>query len=74
MVQSAHREAVGCFEQALSALVHLPEQRDTREQGIDLRLALHSALYPLGDSARILAYLREAKSLAAALNDPRRLG
>ena len=47
MARSAHREAVGYFEQALSALPHLPEQRDTREQAIDLRLALRSALLPV---------------------------
>jgi tetratricopeptide (TPR) repeat protein len=74
MVRSAHREAVGCLEQALRALQHLSERRDTSEQAIDLRLALHSALYPLGDSARILAYLREAEALAVARDDPRRLG
>ena len=49
LARSAHREAVGYFEQALSALPHLPEQRDTREQAIDLRLALRSALLPSGD-------------------------
>jgi predicted ATPase/class 3 adenylate cyclase len=74
MVRSAYREAVGSFEQGLSALAHLPETRDTREQAIDLRLALRTALRPLGDFARILAYLREAEALAAALDDPRRLG
>ena len=74
MARSAHREAVGYFEQALSALPHLPEQRDTREQAIDLRLALRSALLPSGDSGRILAYLHEAEALAEALDDPRRLG
>ena len=76
MARSAHREAVGYFEQALSALAHLPEQRDTREQAIDLRLALRSALGPLsGDQVgRILAYLREAEALAVALDDSRRLG
>jgi tetratricopeptide (TPR) repeat protein len=74
MARSAHREAAGYFEQALSALPHLPEQRDTREQAIDLRLALRSALYPSGDSGRILAVLREADLLAEALGDPRRLG
>ncbi|MGH8069477.1 MAG: ATP-binding protein [Candidatus Entotheonellia bacterium] len=73
MAQSAYREAVGYFEQALSALLYLPEQRDTHEQAIDLRLALRSALRPLGDFGRILAALREAESLAAALDDPRRL-
>src|SRR5262249_40525255 len=46
MARSAYREAVGYFEQALSALPHLPETRDTREQAIDLRLALRSALWP----------------------------
>ena len=70
----AYREAVGYFEQALSALLHVPETRDTREQAIDLRLALRTALYPSGDSERILAHLREAEPLAAALDDPRRLG
>jgi class 3 adenylate cyclase/tetratricopeptide (TPR) repeat protein len=74
MARSAYREAVGYFEQALSALGHLPEQRDTIEQAIDLRLALRSALFPSGDSERILGYLREAETLAAALDDPRRLG
>src|SRR5262249_26158384 len=74
MARSAHREAVGYFEQALSALQHLPEQRETREQAVDLRFALRSALLPLGDSGRVLACLREAEALAAALDDPRRLG
>jgi tetratricopeptide (TPR) repeat protein len=74
MTQSAHREAVGFFEQALSTLAHLPETRDTREQAIDLRCALRSALLPFGDLGRILACLREAEALAEALADPRRLG
>jgi tetratricopeptide (TPR) repeat protein len=74
MKQSAHREAADYFEQALSALPHLPGTRTAREQAIDLRLALRSALRPLGDFGRILAYLREAEILAQALDDPRRLG
>ena len=74
LARSAHREAVGYFEQALSALPHLPETRDTREQAIDLRLALRMALYPSGDRGYILAALCEAESLAEALDDPRRLG
>jgi class 3 adenylate cyclase/tetratricopeptide (TPR) repeat protein len=74
IARSAYREAVGYFEQALSALPHLPEHRDTREQAIDLQLALRSALSPVGDSGRILACLREAEALAVALDDPRRLG
>ena len=73
MARSAHREAVGYFEQALGALPHLPEQRHTLEQAIDLRIALRSALWPSGDMERSLAYLREAEALAEALDDPRRL-
>jgi tetratricopeptide (TPR) repeat protein len=74
MARSAHREAVGYFEQALSALAHLPETRKMREQAIDLRFALRSALTPAGGLGRILVYLREAEALAEALDDSRRLG
>jgi tetratricopeptide (TPR) repeat protein len=74
MMRSASREAVGYFEQGLSALPHLPETRDTGQQAIDLRLALRMALRPLGDFERILALLREAEALAEALADPHRLG
>jgi class 3 adenylate cyclase/tetratricopeptide (TPR) repeat protein len=73
LARSAHREAVEYLEQALSALAHLPETRETREQAIDLRPALRTALWPSGDLGRILAYLREAESLAVTLDDPRRL-
>jgi class 3 adenylate cyclase/tetratricopeptide (TPR) repeat protein len=74
LARSAQGEAVGYFEQALSALQHLPEQRAIHEQAIDLRFALRSALYPSGDWGRILTYLREAESLAETLDDPYRLG
>jgi class 3 adenylate cyclase/tetratricopeptide (TPR) repeat protein len=74
MTRSAHREAIGYLEQALNALQHLPETRDTREQAVDLRLALRSALQPLGNVGRVLMSLREAESLAVALDDPHRLG
>jgi class 3 adenylate cyclase/tetratricopeptide (TPR) repeat protein len=72
--RSAYREAVVCYEQALSALQHLPETRDTRAQAVDLRLALRSALQPSGDYQRILTYLREAEALAVSLDDRHRLG
>jgi hypothetical protein len=38
--RSADREAVGSFEQALRARPHLPEQRNTVEQAIDLYRAM----------------------------------
>jgi class 3 adenylate cyclase/tetratricopeptide (TPR) repeat protein len=74
MARSAYSLAAGYFEQALSALPHLPETRETQEQAIDLRLSLRTALLPSSDLGRILACLREAEALAAALDDPQRLG
>jgi class 3 adenylate cyclase/tetratricopeptide (TPR) repeat protein len=74
LARSAHREAVGYFEQALSALSHLPEQYDTRQRAVDLRLALGRALQPWSDWGRILAYLYEAEALATAIEDSHRLG
>jgi class 3 adenylate cyclase/tetratricopeptide (TPR) repeat protein len=71
--RSVHREAVGCFEEALTALTHLPESRETMEQAIDLRFDLRNALLPLVEWGRIEGYLREADALARKLNDQRRL-
>jgi hypothetical protein len=36
---SAYQEVSAYFEQALAALQHLPECRETQEQAIDLRFA-----------------------------------
>jgi class 3 adenylate cyclase/tetratricopeptide (TPR) repeat protein len=74
LARSAYREAAEYFEPGLSVLPHLPEQRDTLEQAIDLRLALRTAFRPLGEFERILTCLREAETLASALDDTRRLG
>jgi tetratricopeptide (TPR) repeat protein len=74
VARSAHREAVASFEQALGALQHCPESRTSYEQAIDLRFDLRNALLPLGEQQRILSDLRDAESLAVALNDQRRLG
>jgi class 3 adenylate cyclase/tetratricopeptide (TPR) repeat protein len=74
MEHSAAREAVGCYEQALAALEHLPEQRALREQAIDLRCDLYSAHLVLGQREHILHDLRAAETLAEALDDQRRLG
>ena len=49
LARSANREAVTCFEQALVALEHLPETRETLEQAIDLRFDLRTSLLPLGE-------------------------
>ena len=74
LARSAHREAVALLEQALAALKNLPEIRATIEQAIDLRLDVRNALWPLGELERILDCLREAETLAAGLDDQRRLG
>jgi class 3 adenylate cyclase/tetratricopeptide (TPR) repeat protein len=74
LARSAYREAVSCFEQALAALHPLPDTRQKIERGIDLRLDLRQSLFPLGELARVLGYLREAEGLAGTLDDPRRLG
>src|SRR5262249_5659094 len=67
-------EAVVCFEQALSALQHLPDVHDTQGQAIDLRLDLHTSLFLLGEHRQNLVHLREADTLATTLGDHRRLG
>jgi class 3 adenylate cyclase/tetratricopeptide (TPR) repeat protein len=74
LARSAYREAVGYFEQALSAHAHLPETRATHEQAIDLRCELRNALHPLNEQARLLDHLREAEVLAERLGDNQRLG
>jgi class 3 adenylate cyclase/tetratricopeptide (TPR) repeat protein len=72
--RSANREAVAGFEQALAALAHLPGTRETMEQGIDVRLALRNALWPLGRFEPGFAHLQDAERLATTLDDRRRLG
>jgi len=72
--RSANREAASCFEQALTALGHLPETRERLEQAIDLRFDLRNSLFPLGEFERILGCLRDAEGLARTLDDQRRLG
>jgi class 3 adenylate cyclase/tetratricopeptide (TPR) repeat protein len=71
--RSVHREAVRCFEEALTALTHLPETRETLEQAIDIRFGVRHALLPLAEWGRIEGYLREAEALARRLHDQSRL-
>jgi class 3 adenylate cyclase/tetratricopeptide (TPR) repeat protein len=72
--RSANREAVVWFDQALTAIQHLPESRELREQAIDLRFELRNALQPLGEFGSIRERLEEAEALAAAIPDQSRLG
>jgi len=72
--RSANRESAAYFEQALTALQHLPESRESLEQAIDLRFDLRTAHVPLGEFGTVFRYLTEAERLARTLDDQRRLG
>jgi tetratricopeptide (TPR) repeat protein len=72
--RSAYRESAVCLEQALAALAHLPESRETLDQGIDLRFDLRNSLTPLAEFERVEGDLRDAEGLAQRLDDQRRLG
>ena len=72
--RSADREAAAYFEQALEALEHLPQNRATRELGVDLRLELRPSLVRLGEQQRIVEHLSRAESLAEELGDKWRIG
>jgi class 3 adenylate cyclase/tetratricopeptide (TPR) repeat protein len=73
MARGANPEAIAHLEQALSALRHLPETRETIESTIDIRLDLRTALLALGDWMQMGIYLREAEGLARTLGDQHRL-
>ncbi len=71
--RSAMREAASYFVQALTALAHLPDDRETREQATDIHFNLRISLVALGERERVLEHLRAAEALATALADQRRL-
>jgi tetratricopeptide (TPR) repeat protein len=70
----AHREAVAHFGQALEAVAHLPDGREMIEETIDLRLSLANSLVPIGELGPIPGHLREAQTLAQAIDDQPSLG
>jgi len=72
--RSAYLESVACLKQALAALDHLPETRETLEQAIDLRFEVRNPLFALGHLESGLQYVSEADALARKLHDQRRLG
>jgi len=69
----AKRDAVACYEQALAALAHLPESRQTHEQAADLRFNLAHSLFSVGQLERAKESFLLAESLAVAIGDHRRL-
>jgi class 3 adenylate cyclase/tetratricopeptide (TPR) repeat protein len=74
MARAAYREVVAHLEQALAAMPHLAETRETVELTIDIRIDIRNALNPLGERARMGEHLHEAEALARRLGDQRRLG
>ncbi len=74
MTRAAYGEAVTYVEHALVALRHLPETRETMEQGIDLHFDLRAAFLALWELERVLEALRAADALAETLGDPGRQG
>jgi tetratricopeptide (TPR) repeat protein len=73
MARAAYREAATALEQSLVSLGHMPKTREVTELGIDLRLDLRSALYPLGEFEQMVKPLREAERAAQEIGDARRL-
>ena len=73
IARAAYRGAITHLEQALGALRHLPESRETTELTIDIHLDLRNALNPLDDRARMGDHLHEAEVLARTLGDQHRL-
>jgi len=64
---------VAYFEEALGALRHEPETRETIELAIDLRFDLRSCLFGTGAVGPIVDQMRDAEALAEGLGDRRRL-
>jgi tetratricopeptide (TPR) repeat protein len=68
--RSANREALAQFQQAIEALRHLPPERTTIEQAIDIRTVdIRNSLVPLGQYGALLPYLREAERMATEVGD-----
>jgi class 3 adenylate cyclase/tetratricopeptide (TPR) repeat protein len=70
--RSAHRAAIVYFENALTALDHLPASQETSEKSIDIRMELRHSLGLVAEYSRMLDVLMEAQRVAEALGDARR--
>jgi tetratricopeptide (TPR) repeat protein/ABC-type cobalamin/Fe3+-siderophores transport system ATPase subunit len=68
----AKRDAVSCYEQALAALAHLPDSRQTREQAAEVQFNLAHSLFSRGQFERAKESFLVAEDLAVALGDHRR--
>jgi predicted ATPase len=68
---SANREAAHYFQQALEALEHLPEDRETLEQAIDIRVDLGPVLRTIkrGSAPEVEQTYTQARELCRRLGD-----
>ena len=73
-VRSANREAIACYDGALAALAHVPEDAERAKRAIELLVFLETSLMGLGDFPSALARLREAEMLARTVKEPWYLG
>ena len=69
----AYADAAVYYERALTALGRLPDEREHREQAVDLQFELALCLYSTGHFTRAMAAYREAERLAVALGDDHRV-
>ncbi len=72
--RAASHEAISYLENALQALQHIPESRETLAQTIDLRFDLRREFLALSSFDQIHELLRTTEQLAETLGDPRRQG
>ncbi len=74
-LRSAYREAMEFFEQALTALAHLPESAETLREAIDIRIALGPALLAIKGipAPEVEASYSRAQELCTRLGDTSRL-
>ncbi len=72
VARSANREALAFLEQALGALGHVPETRDTFVQAIDVRLDMRPPLLQLGRLEEIRTLSEDAARMAEQISDEAR--
>jgi class 3 adenylate cyclase/tetratricopeptide (TPR) repeat protein len=70
--RSANREAVTFLEQALGALGHLPESRETFVQSVDVRLDMRPPLLQVGRLEEIRRLSEDAAKMAEQIGDEAR--
>jgi class 3 adenylate cyclase/predicted ATPase len=74
-VRSAYKEAASYFEQALEALRHLPENRQTLEQAINIRVDLGPVLIAMGgySAPEVERVYTEAREMCERLGETAQL-